>query len=147
MKVTNGNNIKVHYKGTLDNGEEFDNSRSRGQTLNFTVGSTQLLKGFNDQVVGMTEGQTKSFTIKAPDAYGDYNPSAFTTAPRSAFPEDFEFSVGMQVQGTNPMGQPFIAKVTAFEDEEVTLDVNHPLAGQDLTFEVEVVEIEETEND
>ena len=144
MKVTNGNNIKVHYKGTLASGEEFDNSRSRGNALSFTVGSPQLLKGFNDNVIGMKEGQTKSFTIKADEAYGQYNPEAFTTAPRSAFPDDFDFTIGMQVQGQTPEGQPFIAKVTAFEDNEVTLDVNHPLAGKDLTFEVEVLEIEET---
>ena len=144
MKVTNGNNVKVHYKGTLASGEEFDNSRSRGETLNFTVGSTQLLKGFNDGVIGMTEGQTKSFTIKADEAYGEYNPEAVTTAPRSAFPNDFDFAVGMQVQGQTPEGQPFLAKVTAFEESEVTLDINHPLAGKDLTFEVEVVQIEET---
>ena len=147
MKVTNGNNVKIHYKGPLAGGEEFDNSRSRGQPLDFTVGSSQLLKGFNDNVIGMTEGQTKSFTIKAEDAYGDYNPAAIQKAPRNAFPEDFEFSVGMQVQGHGPQGQPFLAKIVEFKEDEVTLDVNHPLAGKDLTFEVEMLEIEETEND
>ena len=144
MKVTNGNNVKVHYKGTLSDGEEFDNSRSRGQTLNFTVGSPQLLKGFNDSLIGMTEGQTKSFTIKAEDAYGNYNPEALQTAPRAAFPDNFDFAVGMQVQGHGPEGQPFLAKIVEFKDDLVTLDVNHPLAGKDLTFEVELVEIEET---
>ena len=142
MKVTNGNNVRVHYKGTLNNGREFDNSHTRGQTLDFKVGSSQLIKGFNDAVVGMTEGQVKSFTVKAVDAYGDYNPEATTTAPRSAFPPDFDFTVGTEVQGTAPTGQPFLAKIKAFENDEVTLDVNHPLAGEDLNFEVQLVEIE-----
>ena len=144
MKVVHGNNVRVHYKGTLTDGQEFDNSHNRGQTLDFIVGSESLLKAFNDGVVGMTEGEIKSFTIKAADAYGEYNPDAMQLAPRAAFPEDFELAVGLQVQGTNPMGQSFLAKVAALEDDEVTLDVNHPLAGEDLTFEVELVEIQES---
>ena len=142
MKATHGNSVRIHYKGTLTDGQEFDNSHERGQTLDFTVGSENLLKAFNDGIIGMTEGEIKSFTIKSADAYGDYNPEAKTIAPREAFPEDFEIAVGMQVQGTNPTGQAFLAKVTAFEDDEVTLDVNHPLAGEDLTFEVQLVEIQ-----
>tara|TARA_A100001391_G_scaffold111393_1_gene74744 strand:+ start:22 stop:459 length:438 start_codon:yes stop_codon:yes gene_type:complete len=144
MKVTNGSMVKVHYKGTLSDGREFDNSHTRGQTLDFKVGAGQMIKGFNDAVIGMTKGQTKSFTILAEDAYGEYNPEAFTTAPKTAFPPNFNFEVGAEVQGQTPSGQPFLAKITALENDEVTLDVNHPLAGQDLTFEVEVVEVEET---
>ena len=147
MKVTNGTTVKVHYKGTLSDGQEFDNSHTRGQTLDFKVGAGQMIKAFNDAVIGMSEGQTKSFTIPAADAYGEYNPEAFTTAPRTAFPPNFNFEVGAEVQGQTPTGQPFLAKITAFENDEVTLDVNHPLAGQDLTFEVEMVEVEKTDDD
>jgi len=142
MKAIHGNSVRIHYKGTLTDGQEFDNSHNKGQTLDFTVGSKDLLKAFNSGIIGMTEGEIKSFTIKSADAYGEYNPEAMTIAPRAAFPEDFEIAIGMQVQGTNPMGQAFLAKITAFGDEEVTLDVNHPLAGEDLTFEVEMVEIQ-----
>mgnify|MGYP003112088158 FL=1 len=145
MKVTNGNNVKVHYKGTLNDGSEFDNSHVRGETLNFKVGSDQLLSGFSNALVGMTEGQVKSFTLTSAEAYGEYDPNAVATAPKTAFPEDFEFNVGSQVEGTAPNGRPFLAKIKAFDDNEVTLDVNHPLAGEDLTFEVELVEIETTE--
>ena len=74
MKVTNGSMVKVLYKGTLSDGREFDNSHTRGQTLDFKVGAGQMIKGFNDAVIGMTKGQTKSFTILAEDAYGEYNP-------------------------------------------------------------------------
>ena len=145
MKVTNGNNVKVHYKGTLNDGSEFDNSHARGETLNFKVGSDQLLAGFSNAVVGMTEGQVKSFTLTSTDAYGAYDPNAIATAPKTAFPADFEFNVGGQVEGTAPNGRPFLAKIKAFDDNEVTLDVNHPLAGEDLTFEVQLEQIEDTE--
>lgn len=147
MKVTNGTMVKVHYKGTLSDGREFDNSHTRGETLDFKVGAGQMIKGFNDAVIGMKAGQTKSFTIPAADAYGEYNPEALTTAPKEAFPPNFNFQVGAEVQGTTPTGQPFLAKITALEDDNVTLDVNHPLAGQDLTFEVELVEIEQTNDE
>jgi len=142
MKVTNGNNVKVHYKGTLNDGSEFDNSHVRGETLNFKVGSAELLAGFSSAVVGMTEGQVKSFTLTSNDAYGDYDPNAIAMAPKTAFPDGFEFNVGSQVEGTAPNGRPFLAKIKAFDGAEVTLDVNHPLAGQDLTFEVELVSID-----
>jgi len=144
MKVTDGKNVRVHYKGTLSDGSEFDNSHNREQTLDFKVGAGQMLSGFNDAVLGMTEGQVKSFTIKAGDAYGDYNPEATATVPRASFPNDFEFAVGEQVYGASPDGAPVIAKIKSFAEEEVTLDVNHPLAGEDLTFEVELVEIQES---
>ena len=143
MKVTNGKNIRVHYKGILNNGSEFDNSYTRGQTLDFEVGSSQLLAGFNNAVMGMTEGQVKSFTLKSDEAYGNYDPDATATAPATAFPPNFDFTVGAQVEGTSPTGRPFLAKIKSFEDDEGILDVNHPLAGEDLTFEVELVEIQE----
>ena len=143
MTVQNGTNVKVHYKGTLKDGSEFDNSHTRGETLDFEVGTAKLLKGFNDAVIGMTEGQTKSFTIEAKDAYGEYNPEATTTAPKAAFPPDFKFEKGDVVQGTSQGGMPFLAKIKSFDNEEVILDVNHPLAGEDLTFELELVEIDD----
>jgi peptidylprolyl isomerase len=146
MKVTNGNNIKVHYVGTLVDGTEFDSSRNRGQTLDFVVGANQLLDAFDSAVVGMTQGQVKTFTIPADQAYGFHDPDAVATVPREAFPNEFEFAVGQQVQGQSPDGRPVMAKILSFEEEGVTLDVNHPLAGEDLNFEIEVVEIEETEN-
>mgnify|MGYP001158773029 FL=1 len=143
MKVQNGTNVKVHYKGTLKDGSEFDNSHTRGETLDFEVGTPKLLKGFNDAVIGMTEGQTKSFTIEAKDAYGEYNPEATTTAPKEAFPPDFNFEEGDVVQGMSQGGMPFLAKIKSFDNQEVILDVNHPLAGEDLTFELELIEIDD----
>ncbi len=141
MKVTNGNTVKVHYKGTLKDGSEFDNSHNRGETLSFQVGNGQMLRGFESAVLGMTEGQKKTFTIDSTEAYGEYDPERVTVAPRSAFPPDMDFAPGTQVQGQAPNGMPFLAKIKSHTNEEVTLDVNHPLAGEDLTFEVELVEI------
>jgi peptidylprolyl isomerase len=145
MKITNGHNVKVHYKGTLMDGSEFDNSHNRGKTLDFIVGSNQLLDAFDTAVIGMTKGQTKTFTIPAGDAYGFHDPEQVATVPREAFPNEFEFAVGQQVQGQSSDGRPVVAKILAFEDETVTLDVNHPLAGEDLNFEIEVVDVENSD--
>tara|TARA_R110002012_G_scaffold252560_3_gene431570 strand:- start:825 stop:1277 length:453 start_codon:yes stop_codon:yes gene_type:complete len=140
MKVTTGQNVSVHYKGTLSDGTEFDNSRTRGEPMSFQVGSGQLLAGFNDAVVGMAIGETKTVTLESKEAYGEPRPDAIQQIPRTAFAPDFEFEVGGTVQGNGPAG-PFIAKIQAVQDESVTLDLNHPLAGQDLTFEVELVSV------
>ena len=141
MKVKNGHNIHVHYRGTLSDGTEFDNSRTRGQTLKFEVGSRQLIRGFNDAVVGMKAGETKSVTLTPEQAYGPRNPQAKQSVPKKAFGPDFEFILGGTIQGNGPAG-PFIAKIEEVQDTEVVLDMNHPLAGQDLNFEIEIVSIE-----
>ena len=99
MKVTNGHNVKVHYRGTLTDGTEFDNSRVRGQTLDFEVGSGRMIRGFNDAVLGMTPGETKQVTLNPDTAYGEHNPQALQSVPKDAFGEDFNFEVGGMVQG------------------------------------------------
>ena len=142
MKVENGHNVKVHYVGTLADGTEFDNSRTRGKTLDFKVGTPGLITGFNNAVVGMATGETKTITLGPDDAYGQVNPEAFQNVPKTQFDEDFVFEVGGAVMGQGPQG-PFRATIHEVQDESVVLDFNHPLAGKDLTFEVEVVEVEE----
>ena len=141
MKVTTGQNVNVHYKGTLSDGTEFDNSKVRGQTLGFEVGSGQMIKGFNDAVIGMAIGETKSVTLTPDQAYGFRNEEAVQPVPRTAFPADFDFTVGNTVQGNGPMG-PFLAKILDVTDEAVVLDMNHPLAGESLSFEIELVSVE-----
>ena len=138
MKVTTGHNVKVHYKGTLTDGTEFDNSRVRGQTLDFEVGSGRMIRGFNDAVLGMAPGETKRVTLEPDAAYGDRNPQAMQAAPKEAFGEGFNFEVGGMVQGNGPQGT-FVAKIQALEDENVVLDMNHPLAGEQLNFEIELI--------
>ena len=140
MKAQAGQNVSVHYRGTLSDGTEFDNSRKRGQTLDFQLGSGQLLAGFNDTVVGMTTGETRTVTLTSEQAYGAPRPEAIQKVPRTAFDPDFEFVVGGTVQGQGPSG-PFIAKIQEVSDSMITLDLNHPLAGKDITFEVELVSV------
>lgn len=143
MKVQNGANVSVHYRGTLSDGTEFDNSKIRGQTLNFQVGSGKMLPGFDRAVVGMTTGQTKNINLPPTEAYGPRIPDAIQAVPKTAFGEDFEFLVGEVVQGNGPQG-PFLAKIQEERDEDVLLDFNHPLAGEELNFEIELVSIEES---
>lgn len=141
MEVKKGDNLKVHYIGTLQDGTEFDNSYKRGQTLDFQVGSGQLIKGFDEGVVGMKAGEKKTLTIPAAEAYGDLNPDAIQVTEKSVFPDDFEFTIGARVSGTNMMGQPITAVIKEVNDDNVVLDFNHELAGKDLVFAIEVVEI------
>ena len=138
MKVATGDNVKVHYRGTLTDGTEFDNSHTRGEPLEFTIGSGQMIVGFNDAIIGMAEGEKKTFSLTPEMAYGHRIEEAVQAVPRSAFGDDFELEIGGMVQGNGPRG-PFVAKIQQLDEDTVTLDLNHPLAGQELSFEVEVV--------
>ena len=142
MKVKNGHTVKVHYKGTLNDGTMFDNSYERGAPLDFEVGSRKLIRGFNDAVLGMKRGETKTVTIPVEAAYGPVNPDAFQPVPRSAFSAEHEFEIGGTVQGEGPRGK-FLARVhDILEDEDtIVLNMNHPLAGEELNFEIELLEV------
>tara|TARA_B100000530_G_scaffold239034_1_gene155625 strand:+ start:501 stop:1052 length:552 start_codon:yes stop_codon:yes gene_type:complete len=142
MKVQNGQNVQVHYKGTLKDGTVFDDSYRRGTAVEFQVGSKQLLRGFSNTVVGMQVGEKRSVTLAPDDAYGTRDPMLLRTVPKTEFGPDFEFIEGGTVQGTGPTGQPFLAKFEEVRDEDVVLDLNHPLAGEELTFEIELMGVE-----
>jgi peptidylprolyl isomerase len=141
----NGTNVTIHYVGTLEDGTQFDSSRERGEPMTVTLGDGQLISGFNDALVGMTEGDTKEFTISSDDAYGPHHDDRLTPLQRSIFPEDFELTAGMTVPLQNDTGQNFLAVITEIDDETVTADFNHPLAGKDLTFTVDVLAVGENE--
>ena len=147
MKVKTGSNVSVHYRGTLlKDGTEFDNSRARGQTLDFQVGVTAMISGFTDALIGMTEGQTKTVTLTPSQAYGDRDPAALQPVPKGAFGENFtQLEVGETVQGQRPDGGSFLAKVYELNEDVAVLDLNHPLAGEDLNFEIELVSVQEPE--
>jgi len=147
MKVKTGSNVSVHYRGTLlKDGTEFDNSRTRGQTLDFQVGVTAMISGFTDALIGMTEGQTKTVTLTPSQAYGDRDPAALQPVPKGAFGENFtQLEVGETVQGQRPDGGSFLAKVHELNEDVAVLDLNHPLAGEDLNFEIELVSVQEPE--
>ena len=139
--VEKGTKIKVHYKGTLDDGTEFDNSKNRGATLDFEVGAGLMIKGFDENVVGMGEGEVRTFTLAPEEAYGPIHEEAYRLFPKEAFGEN-DIEVGGVVEGSNGQGQPMLARVANISDDGVLLDLNHPLAGKSLTFEVELIEIE-----
>ena len=139
--VQDGSSVKLHYRGTLEDGTEFDSSRNREEAMTVTAGAGQLIAGFNDALIGMTVGETKTFTLVSGEAYGDVDPENIAQLDRSVFPEDFEFSDGMTVPLSNQSGENFMAVITEVTDETVTANFNHPLAGKDLTFEVEVLEV------
>lgn len=136
-----GTTVTLHYKGTLEDGTQFDNSYDRGEPITVTVGSGQLIEGFDTALLGMTAGETKSFTLSAAEAYGETNPDAQTVLDKAIFPDDFEFSSGMAVPLTGPEGKPFMAVITEIEDTTVTADLNHPLAGKSLTFDLEILSV------
>ena len=138
-----GDEISVHYRGTLEDGTEFDNSYERGQTITFTAGSGQMISGFDDAVIGMTEGEVKTVTFGPDEAYGDIDPERNTEMPRSAFPEDFPLEEGAKVPLQAPTGETLLGTITSTDDDLVKIDLNHALAGKTLTFEVEVVKVGE----
>ena len=135
-----GDNVSIHYTGTLNDGTEFDSSEGR-EPLSFEIGSGQIIPGFSDAVEGMAVGESKTVTISSDQAYGDYNPEMVQEVPRSNIPDDIELVEGIALSATGPDGQVIHFKVIAFDDDKVKLDGNHPLAGQELTFALELVEI------
>tara|TARA_R100001163_G_C4987466_1_gene141316 strand:+ start:57 stop:488 length:432 start_codon:yes stop_codon:yes gene_type:complete len=140
--VENGNNVLVHYKGTFSDGEVFDDSRERGGAMDVLVGNGNFLQGFESALLGMSEGEIKTVNLGASEAYGPVVPEAIVVAPKTAFPEDFPFEEGITVTGNGPNGEVTMARIVSFTDTDVTLDHNHPLAGRDLNFEIELLEIQ-----
>jgi len=143
MEVENGKTVSFHYVGTLDDGEQFDNSYDRGEPLTGLVGEGHLIAGFETALMGMKPGEKKAVLIESKDAYGEHNPEAIQQVPLTSFPEGFIALEGEIVQGEGGNGQMFSATIVEKSEEEVTLDFNHPLAGKDLNFEIEVLSVAE----
>lgn len=139
--VEKGSSIKVHYVGTTTDGNEFDNSYKRGSTLDFEVGSGQMITGFDEGVVGMKEGEKKTIEITPDRAYGDKRLDATIQVLRENFNNLEQFSKGDMVQGSTHDGRPIQAYIEDITEEFVILDLNHPLAGKTLNFEIELIEI------
>ncbi len=135
-----GDTVKVHYTGTLENGEVFDTSQER-EPLEFTLGQGQLIPGFEKAVIGLNVGDSTKVDIPSGEAYGELREDLVLNVPKDQLPADVEPQVGMQLQVNQPNGQPVPVRITNITDEELTLDANHPLAGKDLSFKIELVEV------
>jgi peptidylprolyl isomerase len=135
-----GDTVRVHYTGTLNDGQEFDSSRGR-EPLEFTLGTGQVIPGFDDAVTGMQPGDEKKVTLPADEAYGERRDDLVLQVERSQFPPHIQPQVGQQLQLQNG-DQVLVVTVVEVGDDRVTLDANHPLAGQDLTFNLQLVSID-----
>ncbi|RMH00539.1 MAG: peptidylprolyl isomerase [Deltaproteobacteria bacterium] len=136
-KATQGNTVRVHYKGTLDDGTVFDSSEGI-DPIEFTLGEGIVIPGFEQAVLGMSPGESKTIKIPSAEAYGEHRSDLVVKVPRAALPEGVE--VGMRLEAGEP-GNSFEVVVTEIAADSATLDANHPLAGQDLTFDLTLVEI------
>lgn len=139
-KAKKGDVVKVHYKGKLNSGEQFDSSEGRAP-LEFTVGAGQMIAGFDQAIPGMVVGEKKTITIAPEHAYGEKNEEAIIEFPKSNIPADMKLEPGMKLQLRNEAGQPIPVIVTEVKDEIVILDANHELAGKELIFDIELIEI------
>jgi len=139
-QAKSGDTVKIHYTGTLDDGTEFDSSAGR-EPLEFALGGGQVIAGFDNAVDGMSVGENKTVTIPPGEAYGDRHEQLVQEVPKTSLPDDMQPEVGMQLQSQSPDGQIMNLVIADVADESITVDANHPLAGQALTFAIELVEI------
>ena len=137
--IAPGDTISVHYTGKFESGDLFDSSEGR-EPLKFTVGAGQLVKGFDDAVVGMAVGEKKTVTVSPKEGYGERREDHVVDFPKANIPQDMKLEGGMIVQMSDQSGRPIPVIVTEILDDVVKMDVNHPLAGKTLVFDIEIVE-------
>ena len=137
-----GDKVKVHYVGTFKDGTEFDSSVKRETPLDLVIGEGKVLLEFENTIRTMSVGDKKKVHIPCEKAYGEVIKEAITKAPRNEFPEDFRFIIDERIKGDTKSGKPATAVILEVTRTEVSLDMNHPLAGKDLNFEIELLEIE-----
>ncbi len=141
MPIKKGDKIKVEYEGTLDDGTVFDSTEKHGKPLEFEVGAGQVIKGFDEAVIGMEKGEEKTVKIEPKDAYGEHNPELVKKVPKEVIKSDVEIKPGMFLIMTAPDGRQFPALVKEITDKEIVLDLNHPLAGKTLNFRIKIIDI------
>jgi len=144
MAIEQGDKISVEYTGKLESGEVFDSSTRGDHThpIEFEVGAGNVIKGFDDAVRGMNEGEEKQITLTSEQAYGEPNPELKKDFPKSSLPAGQEPEVGMMLMLSTPQGQQMPSKIIAVDDEKITIDLNHPLAGKTLIFDIKIAKIE-----
>lgn len=139
--VEAGSTVKVEYTGSFENGTIFDSSEMQGQPLEFQAGAGQMIKGFDQAVIGMKVGEEKTITLIPEDAYGSYNPDLVATMPREELPDERPIKPGMSIIIGMQNGQQVPALITEVNKNNFTIDLNHPLAGKILVFKIKVVDI------
>lgn len=139
-KAKQGDTVRIHYTGTLTDGTQFDSSEGR-EPLEFTLGSGQIIQGLDGKVEGMEVGEKSDVTIPAEQAYGPRDPQNVQQVPRASIPQEVNVQPGAQLQARTQDGNTVLLTVVEANEDNVTVDANHPLAGQDLVFNVELVEI------
>ena len=137
-----GKTVKTHYKGPFNDGTQFDSSYDRGEPLEFVCGAGMMIQGFDAAVADMEVGQVVDIHLMPEEAYGMPDPEAIFTVEIAQMPGSEDLSVGQQVYLANQMGQPFPVKVTAKDDTNITFDANHEMAGKELNFKIELVEVQ-----
>ena len=140
-QVKANDKVSVHYTGKLDDGTVFDTSANKAP-LEFTIGAGQVIPGFENGIIGMTVGETKTVRLEPNDAYGETRQDLIVSVKKEEIPADIDVKVGQQLQINRPDGQAIPVLVADVTDTEVTLDANHPLAGKPLTFDIELVKID-----
>ena len=138
--VNNNDTISLHYSGTLNNGEQFDSSEGR-EPLKFEVGAGQVIPGFDKAVLGMKKDEQKKFTIPAAEAYGEAKEELVYEVPKASIPAELNPSKGQRLVSNLEDGRQIPVTVSNVTEDTITLDANHPLAGQDLTFDIKIVDI------
>ncbi len=136
-----GKTCRTHYRGTFNDGTQFDSSYDRGEPLEFVCGAGQMIKGYDAAVADMEVGQTVDIHLMPEEAYGQPDPEAIFTVAIAQLPGAEDLEVGTQVYLTNQFGQPFPVKVTAKDETTITFDANHEMAGKELNFHIELVEV------
>jgi len=144
MAVKKGNKVKVEYEGRFENGAVFDSSKhgDHSHPLEFVVGAGQVIPGFDKAVIGMKKGERKEFSIEKDEAYGNYREELKKEIPRNVLPKEQEPKEGMILMMSTPDGRQFPARIVAVTDENVTLDLNHPLAEKKLIFKIKIADVE-----
>jgi peptidylprolyl isomerase len=141
LVVKTGNKVEVEYVGKLDDGSVFDSSEDHGKPLEFEVGSGSVIKGFDNAVLGMNEGDEKEFIILPAEAYGQHDPTLVQNVPREVFPLEAELTAGLVFEAGLPTGEKVPVMITAVDKGVVIVDLNHPLAGKTLNFKIKLKKI------
>ena len=142
MNIKNGQKVSLHYTGKFNDGTVFDSSKERNSPLHFIVGSGVVLENFENAIKTMNVGEKKTFNLTSEEAYGPHMDEGVQDLPKEQFHKDMEFAPGAHISGTSPDGRPIRAIIVSENEDSVTVDFNHPLAGKDITFDVEILGVE-----